>query len=246
VATDLRPLWDFDDLDATEKRFRARLAAEKTAAARAEVLTQLARIEALRGRFRAGDELIREAEALAGSVPAVRVRIGLERGRLLRSSGEPAAALPLFEAAFDAALEAGEDFLAGDAAHMGALAADRAGMAAWTERGLDLADRSTAAGYWAGPLLNNLGWAYFEAGEYEPALDAFRRALAARERHGENPVEIPFARYCVAKALRALGRPAEAVAILEDVAAQAGRGEPDEFFDEELAATREEVARSAG
>jgi hypothetical protein len=43
VATDLRPLWDFDDLDATETRFRARLAVEKTAPARAEVLTQLAR-----------------------------------------------------------------------------------------------------------------------------------------------------------------------------------------------------------
>jgi hypothetical protein len=79
-------------------------------------------------------------------------------------------------------------------------------MVEWTERGLDLAGRSSAAG-WAGPRLNNLGWAYFEAGECEPALDAFRRALAARERDGGNPGEIPFARYCVAKALRALGRP---------------------------------------
>src|SRR5207248_11324942 len=109
-----------------------------------------------------------------GTVAVVRVRIGLERGRLLRSSGEPAVALPLFVAAFDAALAAGEHFLAGDAAHMAALAADRAGMVEWTERGLDLADRSPAARYWAGPLLNNLGWAHFEAGAFEPALDAFR------------------------------------------------------------------------
>ena len=191
----LRPLWDFDDLDATEARFRA---------LRAEALTQLARVQGLREDYAAGDRLLDE---VAEEDPRVRIRVDLERGRLRRSSGDPAAALPLFEGAFDAAVEAGEDWLAGDAAHMAALAApDRDGFVAWTNRGLELADRSEAAAYWAGPLLNNLGWEHFDAEEYEQALDVFERALAVRERDPDNPAAIEFAREAVAEAQKALGR----------------------------------------
>ena len=51
-ATDrLRPLWDFTDLDASEAALRAALDDETSDAGRAEVLTQLARIEGLHGRF---------------------------------------------------------------------------------------------------------------------------------------------------------------------------------------------------
>src|SRR5438876_9808525 len=39
-----------------------------------------------------------------------------ERGRMFRSSGDPEAAFPLFQDAFARAVEAGEHFLAGDAA----------------------------------------------------------------------------------------------------------------------------------
>ncbi len=194
MSDPLRPLWDFDDLDATERRFRT---------LRAEALTQLARVEGLRGRFDEGDRLLDE---VTEEDARVRVRVDLERGRLRRSSGDNEAALPLFESAYAAAFEAGEDWLAGDAAHMCALAApDREGFAAWTTRGLELAERSEAAAYWAGPLLNNLGWEHFDAGEHEQALDAFERALAVRERDPENVAAIEIAREAVAEARRALG-----------------------------------------
>jgi len=96
--------------------------------------------------------------------------------------------LPLFEAAFAHACDSGEQYLAGDAAHMCALAVseDRAGMEEWTQRGLGLAEQEPAAAYWAGPLLNNLGWAYFDAGEHERALELFERALEVRKRDPEN------------------------------------------------------------
>ena len=81
----LRPLWDFDDLDASEGRFRTQLEQEATDTGRAEVLTQLARIEGLRGRFEQCDALLDEAEALGGA----EVRVLLERGRRERSSGRP-------------------------------------------------------------------------------------------------------------------------------------------------------------
>src|SRR5215211_3973592 len=54
----LRPLWDFDDLDATESRLREALAGVDDDPSRAEILTQLARVEGLRDNFEAGDALI--------------------------------------------------------------------------------------------------------------------------------------------------------------------------------------------
>src|SRR3979411_1046954 len=182
----LRGLWDFDDLDDTERRFREQLERESSDGGRAEVLTQLARGDGLRERFEQGERLLREAEALAGDSAAARIRIDLERGRLLRSSGNAAGSMPLFEPAFDSATKAGEEFMAVDAAHMCALAAsDRSSRLAWTQSGIEIAgassDRDIA--YWLGPLYNNLGVDHAEAGEHEAALEAFQRALEVRLRY---------------------------------------------------------------
>ena len=118
------PALDFTDLDASEARLRAALREETTDAGRAEVLTQLARIEGLHSRFDEANKLLADAEALVGTSGVARARVLLERGRVLRLSGELAAALPLFEEAFETALAAEEDFIAADAAHMSALAGD--------------------------------------------------------------------------------------------------------------------------
>jgi tetratricopeptide (TPR) repeat protein len=237
LADRLRPFWDFDDLAATEALLRSALDDEASDSGRAEVLTQLARVEGLRGDFDAGERLTAEAAALAGSSTAAEARIALERGRLYRSSGDPDRAQPLFEESFELALAAGEEFTAVDAAHMAALAAPgRAERMAWTERGLELSRASADAEYWAGPLLNNLGWDHYEAGEYEEALVAFEQALEARERDPENEAAIEIARYAVAKALRALDRAEEAVPLLEHAVAWTERaGAPDGWFHEELA-----------
>jgi tetratricopeptide (TPR) repeat protein len=207
------------------------LAEEASDPGRAEVVTQLARVEALRGDFERCERLLEEAEGLAGSNDVAKMRIDLERGRKLRSSGDGPAALPLFEAAFERAGACGQWFLAGDAAHMAAIADDRVAVE-WTERGLDLAAAEPDAAYWAGPLLNNLGWHYFGRGEYESALKEFERALAARERDPDRPAEIEIARYCVGRTLRALGRADEAAPLVEQCVANS---EPDVYFHEELA-----------
>ena len=236
----LRPLWDFADLDGSEERLHAQLADEPEDAGRAEVLTQLARVEGLRGDFDGCERLLEQAEALAGSSEVARVRIDIERGRKLRSSGDAPAALPLFEAAFDRACAARQWFMAADAAHMAAIADERVAVQ-WTERGLELAAAEPAAAYWEGPLLNNLGWHYYERGEFRSALAAFERALAARERDPHRPAEIEIARYCVGKALRALGRADEAAPLLEQCIASS---EPDFYFHEELAEIYKELGRT--
>jgi tetratricopeptide (TPR) repeat protein len=245
VGDRLRAFWDFDDLDRTEASLRERLDDEPSDAGRAEVLTQLARVQGLRGSFDDGDALLDDAQALGGNARAVAARIDLERGRLRRSSGDPDAARPLFESAHVGALETEQYFLAADAAHMVALVAgDRDRFVEWTQRGIELAERHDSASYWLGPLLNNLGWEHYDAGDFEPALDAFERALGARERDGSNAQAIEVARYAVGKTLRALGRADEAVPHLERAVAwtEAARS-PDGWFHEELAEEYAAVGR---
>src|SRR5207245_5043032 len=117
----LRPLWDFDDLDATEQRLRGQLKREASDEGRAEVMTQLARVQGLREQFAEGYRLIDEAAALAGLSVVASIRIQLERGRLLRPSGDVKGAPPFFESAFQAARRGGAMFFAGVAAHMASL-----------------------------------------------------------------------------------------------------------------------------
>jgi tetratricopeptide (TPR) repeat protein len=250
VKDELRPLWNFGDLDASEARFAERLDAEQDDGARAELLTQLARVDGLRGNFEAGEARLREAEALASESERAGIRIDLERGRLRNSSGDPGSALPLFVRATERAEEQGELFIAADAAHMAAIAApDRDDRLAWTRRGIEIAESGEGGRYWVGPLLNNLGWDQLEAGEHEAALASFEQALDHRLGDPENGEAIALGRYAVAKAQQSLGRHAEAAEQLElAVAWTDAEGAPDGWYHEALAESaaalgREEEAR---
>lgn len=237
----LRPLWDFGDLDASEGRFRAQLEQETTDAGRAEVLTQLARVECLRGRFEECDVLLDRAEALGGA----EARVLLERGRRERSSGRPGAGDAEFRQAFDVARASGEHVLAVDAAHMLAIVDDSE---AWTARAVEIAAPSDDPGvrYWLGPLYNNVGWSRYDAGDAAGALEAFELALASRERDDPRPYPREFTRCAVGKALRALGRADEAASAHEQCVAWAAEaGVEDGEFHEELAEDYAALGRHA-
>jgi tetratricopeptide (TPR) repeat protein len=199
----LRPLWDFEDVDATEARLRGQLEQEESDAGRGEVLTQLARVHSLRDEFDACEALLQQAESLTGDDGLVRVRVDLERGRKLRSSGDGAAAAPLFESAFARACDMGQYWFAGDAAHMVAISVPEK-MLEWTDRGLELADSQPDAAYWAGPLLNNLGWHHFEADDYEQALEVFERALEVRKQDPDNPQALVWAQEAIDETRQAM------------------------------------------
>ncbi len=234
-------MWDFDDLDATEGRLRAQLELETADSGRAEVLTQLARVEGLRGRFEECDALLDAAESLGGA----EARVLLERGRRERSSGRSRAGLAQFEQAFELARANGEDVIAVDAAHMLAIVGDSE---AWTARAVEIAAPADDPGvrYWLGPLYNNLGWSRYEAGDAAGALEAFELALASRERDDPRPYARETARYAVGKALRALGRAGEAAAALEQCLAwAAAAGVADGYFHEELAEDYDALGRQA-
>ncbi|WP_052684496.1 tetratricopeptide repeat protein [Lentzea aerocolonigenes] len=217
MADRLRELWDFADLDGTEARFRARLNTAETDDERAEVLTQLARVEGLRDNFAAGHALVDEAEALVSPESTGRVRALLERGRLHRSGGDPEAAQPLFVAAFVLAKKGGDLWFAADAAHMVALVDDPE---KWTQVGLDLISEHPELEHWLGPLHNNLGWYYFENERYDDALAAFEKTPA------------PYAAYGRAKTLALLGRSAEAADAARQALELLPEGSDEEFLAE--------------
>lgn len=251
AAVDVAALWNFDDPAASEARFRAALASAQGDDALV-LRTQIARTLGLRKRF---DEALRELDAIEPELAAAgiepRVRAWLERGRTLRSSGQPLEGRPLFQRAFVTADAARLEDLAADALHMIALvepALDE--RIAWNRRTAEYARRATdpRAQGWQGPALNNIGSDLREARRLDESLAAFREALAAYERIGR-AAGIRIARWQVANVLRLLGRSDEALAMqlaLERDAAQAGA--PDPYVYDELAllhAARGEADKAA-
>ena len=231
----LDDLWDYDDPAASEARFRTAIDAAQAggdAAAADETRTQLARALGLQGRFEAGHAILDGVDSDHPADDRTRVRVRLERGRLQRSSGDVAASVAPFEGAWELARTLGEDALAVDAAHMLAIVDAPPGEGTWHARALELADASAdpAARRWRASLWNNIGWARFDAGDLDGALAAFETAVAARREQGEAK-ETRIAEWCVARCIRALGRPAEALAMQQRLTAEAAAaGESESGF----------------
>lgn len=212
---DFDQLWDYDDPAGSEAKFRALLPAAADAAVRAELLTQIARAQGLQRQFDLAHQTLDEAgRLLAPELKRAHIRYLLERGRVYNSSRRPDQAQPLFLEAWEQARAAGEDFYAVDAAHMLGIVEPPEQQMAWNLRSLELAEASSEprARGWLGSLYNNIGWVYHDQGEYERALDLFRKALQFREAQGQAR-ETRIAKWCVARALRSLGRLEEALAM---------------------------------
>lgn len=230
---DPRPLGDFDDPAGSEERFRA--AAEgATGPDRGAWLTQVARALGLQKQYDEGHAVL---DSLGGDDPEVATRVSLERGRLLRSAGDPCAARPHFEAAAARAREAGLDELLVDALHMAALVVEGEDPVAAHERALDAArgSRDPRARDWDASILHNLGMVHADRGDHAAALVVFEEALEARERIGDL-AQTRIARWMVAWSLRHLGRREEALALQRALRDElAAVGEHDPYVDEELA-----------
>lgn len=233
--------WDYDHPDSTEAAFRAILPAARASGNRdylAQLLTQIARTEGLQMKFDDATRTLDEAESLlTGETKVARARLLLERGRVLNSSKRREESKPLFRSAWDLAREAHADGFAVDAAHMLGIVEPGDSSVAWNRTAIDYAEKSTdpKARHWLGSLYNNLGWTYHDKGEYETALDLFRKALREREAEGKKP-PIRIANWCIARTLRSLGRTEESLAIQERLLADlTAEGGEDGYVHEELA-----------
>jgi tetratricopeptide (TPR) repeat protein len=238
----LDKLWDFDAPAASEQRFRAERDRHAPRTREwLEAATQVARSLGLQRRFAEADAALDAVASDLAQAPArIRVRYLLERGRTRNSSGEPARAVPLFMDALrasDADTLPGAEFYRIDALHMLGIAAPPAERIDWDRKALAAADAATdeRARNWRGSLLNNLGWAEHDRGNYQAALDDWQRALALSEAGGDRG-RIRVARWTVARGLRSLGRLDEAEAMQRALAAETEQAHaPDGYIYEELA-----------
>jgi tetratricopeptide (TPR) repeat protein len=230
---DPRPLWDFDDPAASGERFldAAHEAAEPE---RTSWLTQYVRALGLEERY---SEATKVLDQLSSDDPEAATYLALERGRVLRSSGQIEESRPHFERAATTAESAGLEALRVDALHMVALAAPAEEQLALNEAALAVARACSdqRARDWDASLLNNIGMTHADAGDFEAALASFEEALAARERIGD-PARTRVARWMVAWALRNLGRRDEALEIQRALKAELESiGDTDQYVDDELA-----------
>jgi len=234
----IHELWDFNDLEQTEQRFRQWI--DKTSQVEPfhyELKTQLARTHSLRNRFEDSHAILDEVEPHIHISKKVHVRYLLERGRTFRSAGNTKKALPLFEEVWKAGKEAKLDRLAIDALHMLAITTPEfADQVPWHLKALEVAENSTQkdAKSWVGVILNNLGWTYHDLHDYEKALDTFQKALTWREQEGKTDA-IHKAKYAVANTLRHMNRYQEAIDMLKPMLQEQIRlNRVDGFIQEEI------------
>ncbi|WP_426520706.1 hypothetical protein ACPPVQ_08895 [Diaminobutyricibacter sp. McL0618] len=215
---ELDELWDHGDAAESERRFRAAEDSETRGdAVRAELATQRARALGLQGRFDEADAVL---DAIPPVGPLLAARVDLERGRIRLSSGDAAAAVPLFAVALESARAADSPFLVVDAMHMLALS-DAGREDHWTRLALHelhtVDDHRTQR--WLIALHNNLGWHHFDAGHAASALEEFAAALVAARDYGTSDQRF-MGEWTVARCLRQLGRTDEALAIQTRLAAE--------------------------
>jgi tetratricopeptide (TPR) repeat protein len=213
---DFDKLWDYSHPDVSERRFREILPAAVDSldfSYLAQLLTQIARAEAMQRKFQdAQKTLDRVDKALPKTDGRTLIRYLLERGRVYNSSGNVEDAKRSFVQAFELATKSREDFYAVDAAHMVATVEDSENRLTWNLKALDLAENSSdeRARGWRGSLYNNLGWDYFDSGEFQEALFMFEKALGYRQEQGDTG-NVAVAMWCVAKTLRMMGHTEEAL-----------------------------------
>lgn len=235
---DFDALWNYADPHQTETKFREiLLQIPEHNPAYLELLTQIARAQGLQHKFDKAHQTLDQVERRLGDYASrAKVRYQLERGRVFNSSGHPDEAGPFFEQAFDLSKKLSEDFYAVDALHMLAIVAPPASSLDLNLLAIQYAessDQEKARG-WLGSLYNNTGWSYHDMGDYESALDFFRKAEAFRRAKG-GVNEIRVAQWCVARTLRSLQRIDEALS--KQMALKAkfeSAGESDGFVFEEI------------
>lgn len=219
-------LWDYEQPGQTEARLRALLPqAEAVADAtyHVQLLSQIARAQGLQQQFEAAHALLDEAERLlAQAKPLARIRVCLERGRLLNSARTADRGQALFQEAWQLALAAKVDFYAIDAAHMLGIVAETADeQLAWNLKALQVAmsTQHARSRRWLGALYNNIGWTYHDNEQYEQALAMFEKARDYYDRLLDVP-RCQIARWTIGRTYRSLGRVAEALAVQETLLAE--------------------------
>jgi tetratricopeptide (TPR) repeat protein len=208
-------LWNYSDPSGTEAKFRELLSSLGSKSDLYwQLKTQIARTEGLQRKFTEAHATLDEVQKHLDGLSAVtKVRYLLERGRVFNSLKLPEPSI--FKEAFELALEIKEDAYAIDAAHMMAIAnKDLVVQTYWNTKALKIAEASTnsKAKAWLPSLYNNMAWTDHSAGNFDNALELFKKSLALHEEKN-NLYAIHVAKWSIARTLRSLKSFKEALKI---------------------------------
>lgn len=236
---DFDKLWNYSDPAGTERKFRELLPQAESSndpSYLAQLLTQIARAQGLQDQFEQAYATLDQAERLiTPDLQSAKVRLLLERGRVLNSSGKPTDALPLFKQSAELAKSAKLTRLQIDAVHMIAIAeTDPKDQVRENLRAISLVESDPSQSRWLYPLYNNLAESYAKLNDYQKALDTFRNLADLDTVNGREPDM--FAIKDQARMLRLLGRIDEAITLIKPLAEKlAGDNQRDGWICEEYA-----------
>lgn len=222
TQTDFDKLWNYNKPADTEKKFRevlSNIKPEDNINYYLQLQTQIARTLGLQMKYEDAHKLLDEVEKqLKSELIIPRIRYNLERGRTFNSSGKKDKSIHYFLDAYHLGMENNLDFYTIDAAHMLGIAEKPDEALNWNEIAIELIEKSTneRAKGWLGSLLNNTGWSYFERGDYDTAMDYFKKNVAYHTEKN-NKEQLRIAKWCVARTLRAQNKIDEALALQDEI-----------------------------
>jgi tetratricopeptide (TPR) repeat protein len=217
---DIDGFWNFDNLPQTESRIQMMLPSEGPwKAEQVEALTQLAHAQVLQNKMpEAKATLIQAQQLIALLEPAERIRPEirwlLEQGRVFCLSMTPSKAIECFGQAWTLANKNNLTFFAIESALMLAITQPLKSRQQWLEMALDLAEKATSeqCKLWLAQLYLMQGWHYFDVHRFDKALEFFEKSVARPRFPGDNQ-KVVVSKWSAARAIRALGRFDEAMAI---------------------------------
>lgn len=226
---DIDGYWSSGDLAVTEAAIRAvlptDLAGEWNSTA-LNAITQLVRVQNLQGKSTEARETLELARKLIHALPPAngarnKIRLLIEEGRHLCLAMMPSKAQTHFQQAWTMATSANEAFLAIEIAVMFSISQPPKSKNDWLQRAIELAEKADVpeARLWLAQLYLMDGWHAFDFRRFEDALKSFKLALDRPSERGEmtSPIMI---KWCIARALRALGRNQEALDIQNELLAE--------------------------
>lgn len=213
---EINSLWDYSNPAETEKKFTALLSeAEKSGNKDylVQLITQIARTQGLQMKFDEAHKTLDKAlKMLDSDTQLGEVRYMLERGRVYNSSKHPDEARKFFIEAYQKAMERGFDSYAVDAAHMMGIVEQGDESLKWNEIAIKDAEESKdeKARNWLGSLYNNIAWTYFDMKNLDKAMELHQKNVEWHSQKG-SVKETLIARWSVARILREMGKPQEAL-----------------------------------
>ncbi len=188
-----------------------------------ELLTQLARVQALQEQYVESDKTLKIVETdLAHHDPKLRrqaeIRLLLEHGRLFALQMIPAKGLVFIKQAMDLALEAENSFFAIDAAVMLTLMNPLKRQNETLQWALTEAEstKDQDSKLWLPFLYIMYSWTLFDTRQLEKALEYFQKALE-QPHLPHQKAQTQTIKWSIARTKRALGHFDEALDILNDV-----------------------------